>query len=75
MTKPKHLKGAKTSLLVAGLAVASGVFDELPSVPQKKNNKLPFSEDELEKLASLSGKEKKRYVKELKAKYSGGSNA
>ena len=28
-----------------------------------------FSEEELEKLSTLSGKEKRAYVKELKAKY------
>lgn len=39
------------------------------SGPRERAPQYPFSLDEQEKLATLEGKEKKKYIKELKQKY------
>lgn len=40
---------------------------------KKRAERMPLTGDELVILESLSGKEKKQYIKELKKKYYGGS--
>lgn len=41
----------------------------LANKKEENKDKLLFSAEELEKLSELEGREKKQYVKELKAKY------
>lgn len=50
----------------------NGEEDRLsPKLAMKyRNEKVKFSPQELEKLSTLSGKEKRRYLKELKESYS-----
>lgn len=60
----------KSPLLVASL-IALGGIDNLPfNIPKEpKEPKYPFNKEELKELATLSGKAKKLYLKELKEKY------
>lgn len=65
----KHLLAA-----MLGMAAASMQPGDKPLLKtlddEKPSNQYPFSEEEKEKLASFTNiKEKKKYIKELKAKY------
>lgn len=63
------------SLLIAAALAANNIdLGMRPPVEYKKKEptKPKFTDEELSYLAQLSGKEKKAYVKELKAKYSKG---
>ena len=74
------MKDANAALLLAGILAGSsgsGVMDMLEAekdrsdrnAKAREDRRMPLTEEELEKLASLSGKEKKAYVKELRAQY------
>lgn len=52
------------------LAAQSGIILDTPT-PKVKGPKMPLTEGELEQLANLEGKAKKRFIKFLKAKYRG----
>lgn len=53
-------------LSASGLGVNVFTTARINRMPSEKMN---LTEEELEKLASLEGKEKKKYVKELREKY------
>lgn len=53
--------------MLGGMSAMSNPFRV--GVKTKREPKMDLSADELKKLESLSGKEKKKYVKELKEKY------
>lgn len=64
-------KGMNASLLLASMAALSGTWvddDGIP-IPKPKPPQFPFTEAEIEKLSTLSGKEKKLFLKKLKARY------
>lgn len=65
----KSIKSA--SLLLAMAAMSTHHHHPLLVASKKKTNssKMPLSDEELKTLATLSGKEKKRFVKELREKY------
>jgi hypothetical protein len=56
------------SMLAMGSLANENIFGRSEKEP-KKSNKMPLTNDESEMLASLSGKDKKKYVKQLKEKY------
>jgi hypothetical protein len=59
----------KALLLSLMMAASAGFIKFKQSPPPKMGH--PFTDEELKKLATLSGKEKKKYLKELHEKYAG----
>jgi hypothetical protein len=57
-----------TSMLAMGSLANENLFGRSEKAP-KKNNKMPLTDEETKTLASLSGRDKKKYVKQLKEKY------
>lgn len=56
-------------MVAAYMALTGGMSFLSSNDYEKQNTKHEFSEKELEKLETLFGKQKKRYVKELNRKY------
>jgi len=64
-------KKLSTALMMLALSSASTMPFNMPHIPEPKAPKYPFTEDELETLAAFENiKEKKKYLKMLKKKYS-----
>ena len=59
---------SKSLALFSAMAALGGLpdFSRAKSEPKEK---MPLNEDEVLKLASISGKDRKKYIKELKNKY------
>lgn len=57
------------SMLALFAAMNGGMSPIVMRSRKVKQPTMPLSAEEIEKLASLSGKAKKAYVRELKAKY------
>lgn len=57
-------------ILTMAMLAASGGLGPVASygIRKARGPQMPLTDEELEKLASLEGKEKKAYIKELKAK-------
>lgn len=66
----------KTLSLAAALGLMAGMGAlPLPKEPDRSvsdSNKMPLTEDEVNHLATLKGKDKKIYIKKLRQKYSKG---
>lgn len=73
-------KGVLASVLTSLMATSGGMdFPLIKEVPVPKLPRMPLTEEELETLASFEEsregrKAKKKYVKELEAKYAGRTN-
>ncbi len=67
----KRRSGGKAALLLGMMAALGGIsiLDKKSDHSQRESNRSPFTPEEVARLATLSGKEKKSYVKQLKAKY------
>lgn len=60
----------KTATLLATLAALNALPTMAPpDHSQRESNRMKLTPEEVEQLATLSGREKKSYIKELRSKY------
>lgn len=60
----------KTTTALGLMAMLAGEGLKLPDHSRRDSNRMKLMPEELKKLSSLSGKAKKKFVLELKGKYS-----
>lgn len=74
--RKKRGNGLDTLAAMVAMAAASGVdFSSLikePDRSERESNRMKLTSSEFFHLGTLSGKKKKQYIKELRAKYSKG---